>query len=608
MNQTKEKDTSKIGSYLLLIPIIFALTIIPALVRVAYFNPNLAQYSWFSSETSVMDMFMHCKKEAMLLLDGMLLIGYVYILIKKKIKLSMSFLPLFVYFMLAVFSAIASVAPYHTWHGFYGMMESAYVIFGYCLICYYAYTIVETEKQLKIVMTAFAVGTAVMGLIAVSQFTGNDFFMTDLGKSLTFPAKYAGYKDALALTFGKGMAYTTLYNPNYVGVYSTLLVPVGIVLLFSTKGIKQALLGVLLIALVLTGLVSSGSQSAILALVPGLLFMIVYFGKRHWKTMIPTLLVCGAIFAGLNAYQGERNIMSDTADVVGSTENQGFGSNEKFDLTDITLNDTDFTYTYKGEVFTVQYIVDENEAWSVKVHDAQGKEVEIIINQTENGYAFADEKYSELEFVFGMDVNMNIGFSLKDRANSFFIYYSQAEETYLYTNAYGRSTKIYAAETYDSPVFDLLGGFNGRDFIWSKSIPILKETIVLGSGPDTYAFMFPQYDYVALEQDGWSGLLITKPHSLYLQIGIQTGVFSLIAFLVFNIWYLLQSLRLYYKRKLTTFAERCGAAVFIADIGYLIVMLANDSTIGVSIIYWTLMGLGFACNEMIKKENSVIAE
>ena len=172
---------------------------------------------------------------------------------------------------------------------------------------------------------------------------------------------------------------------------------------------------------------------------------------------------------------------------------------------------------------------------------------------------------------------------------------------YLYTNYYGRPTKLYTSETFDSPVFDLLGGFSGRGYIWSKSIPILKDTLILGSGPDTYSFMFPQYDYVSLIQNGWEKMLITKPHSMYLQTGIQTGVLSLIAYLIFNGWYVIRSMKLYFKKKLDTFTEQCGAAIFVAVISFLIAGLVNDSTVGTSIVYWTLLGIGFACSSIVEK-------
>lgn len=604
----REKVFNFIDKYILLIPIIFAIAVIPLIVRVAYYDLQLAQYSWFAPYVKFTDMFMYHKNKAMMLLDGVLVIGYIYLLIRKKMVVSLRFLPLFFYFVLTILSSIASVAPAQTWNGFYGMLESAYAAFGYCLICYFAFVVVRTEKQLKWVMGAFAVGTLVMGMIAVSQFTGMDFYDTDLGKDLIFPKELAEYKDALTTMAGDREVYASLYNSNYVGVYSCLLVPVVFVLMFSVKGKLQAVVCTILMAFVLVCLVGSGSQAAILALLACILFAVFYYGKKHWKTIIPTLILCLGIFAGLNMYQGEKNSVTDTVNQVTGDLPANSTVSMGSKIADITLNDTDYTITYNEEILTVKYYRNDETFLDLRVYDSNGNELEKKDNEEKSGYVLADEKYEGLEFVFGKDANMNSGFWIKVGESGLFIYYSEINGTYLYTNYYGRPTKLYSSETFYSPFFDLMGGFSGRDFIWSKSIPVLKETIILGSGPDTFAFMFPQYDYVDLIQDGWEGLLITKPHSLYLQIGIQTGVLSLIAFLLFNILYIVQSLRLFYKRTLNTFTERCGAGIFIAVICYLIAGLLNDSTIGVSIIYWTLLGIGFACNHMILYPNYCVVD
>ena len=601
----REKVLNFIDKYILLIPIIFAIAVIPLIVRVAYYEPQLSQYSWFAGNEKLTDMFMYYKNQAMMLLDGMLLLGYIYVLIRKKALISLHFLPLFFYFVLTICSSAASVAPAQTWNGFYGMLESAYAVLGYSLICYFTFTVVRTEKQLKWVMGAFAVGTLIMGAIAISQFIGVDFYGTDFGKNLVFPKEFAEYKDDLKIRFPAGTVYASLYNPNYLGVYCSLLIPVAFVLMFSVKGKVQAVICTILMALILLCLVGSGSQAGILALIPGILFAVIYYGKNHWKTMLPTLIVCIGIFVGLNMYQGERNSITDTVDKVTADSSTNAIISKENDLSDITLNDTDYTITYNGEVLTVKYYRNEEVFLGLRVYDAQGNELETKKNETEDGYVLADTKYEGLEFVAARDVNSNPGFSVKVGGHSFFIHYSERNGTYLYTNQFGRLTKLYSSETFYSPVFDWMGGFSGRDFIWAKSIPILKKTLILGSGPDTFAFMFPQYDYVDLVQDGWSSTLITKPHSLYLQMGIQTGVLSLIAFLLFNILYVIQSLRLLYKRNLNTFVERCGAGIFIGVICYLIAGLANDSTIGVSIIYWTLLGIGFACNNIIQNHVDV---
>lgn len=52
---------------------------------------------------------------------------------------------------------------------------------------------------------------------------------TELGGKLIYPDGGLNFK------FELGRAYLTLYNPNYVGFYVTLIVPILVALLFTTK-------------------------------------------------------------------------------------------------------------------------------------------------------------------------------------------------------------------------------------------------------------------------------------------------------------------------------------------------------------------------------------
>ena len=76
---------------------------------------------------------------------------------------------------------------------------------------------------------------------------------------------------------------------------------------------------------------------------------------------------------------------------------------------------------------------------------------------------------------------------------------------------------------------------SGRGYIWDCTIPIIKNHWLLGTGPDTYALYFPNTEYLNLYQNGFHGQIITKPHSMYLQIAAQTGIPSLISVLIFYI-------------------------------------------------------------------------
>lgn len=610
MSLTKERLKENIHTYLPLLPLMFAVGVIPLIVRIQYYDPNLAQYSWFSDETYVMDMFMYWKNKAMMQLDAVLLIGYVYLIWKKELPKEKIFIPLGIYALLVVASSICSVAPEQTWNGFFGMLESAFAVFGYCMVCYYAAAVIKNEKQLKLVMGALCIGVFIMGGIGLSQFLEHDFYMSDMGKNLIFPSKYAGYKEMLKITMGEGRVYASLYNPNYVGVYGCLLLPVFVVFMFTSKKRWKSILYFILASLIMVCIVGAENKTAILVFVPTFLFIAVYFGKKYWKQILITYILMILVFVGCNIKQGERSLISQvwskvTMDSIRDGDDEEKADDETYALQEITLNDEDIRIKYNDELLAVKYLHNEDDSWTIGVTDELGVEIKTAVNEEESGYYLQDDRYEGLEFIFSLDNSLNVGFKIVADETEYFVYYSEVDETYYYINYYGKRAKIYNSETFNSPVFNLMGGFSGRGYIWSKSIPILKQTLLIGTGPDTYAFMFPQYDYVSLKENGWEKQLITKPHSMYLQMGIQTGLLSLLSFLVFYSWYFIRSFKLYWKKSANTFSECCGIAVWMGSFCFMLSSMTNDSTIGVSIIYWTLLGVGIACNIINEKKLNI---
>ena len=139
--------------------------------------------------------------------------------------------------------------------------------------------------------------------------------------------------------------------------------------------------------------------------------------------------------------------------------------------------------------------------------------------------------------------------------------------------------------------------FSSRGYIWSRSIPLLKHTLLLGHGPDTYLIYFPQHDalgkFLYLYDQN---MLVDKPHNIYLQMGINFGLVSLLLFLLFWGTCLIKSYRQYNGVKDLSVAETVGMACMVAVIGYLVSGLVYDSNVSVSPVFWGLLGLGIACN------------
>ena len=236
------------------------------------------------------------------------------------------------------------------------------------------------------------------------------------------------------------------------------------------------------------------------------------------------------------------------------------------------------------------------ESYSFMIKDEEGTDIATVTQ--DNTILLQDERFQNIKLmpiviseIYGLQVTVD---------DSMQWYFSNeakdGDTTYYFYTPYGKWDKIAnpKAITMNERMF------SGRGYIWSRTIPELKNYILKGSGPDTYVLVFPQDDYIGLENNGFKGSVVTKPHNLYLQIWVQTGGISLVAFLALYVIYLVQSIYVYGKSKFETYQEQLGVGIFLAVVAYLIAGITNDSTITVAPIFWILLGLGFGINHRLK--------
>ena len=132
----------------------------------------------------------------------------------------------------------------------------------------------------------------------------------------------------------------------------------------------------------------------------------------------------------------------------------------------------------------------------------------------------------------------------------------------------------------------------------------MKHYLLLGSGADSFALVFPQSDYVSAYQGGYENMLITKPHCIYLQAAVQTGVLSLLLLLAFYLWYAADCLKLYFLKQIPDDRTAFAVAIFSATTGFLVLSLINDSTICVTPVFCALLGIGLALNRINREASS----
>jgi len=144
---------------------------------------------------------------------------------------------------------------------------------------------------------------------------------------------------------------------------------------------------------------------------------------------------------------------------------------------------------------------------------------------------------------------------------------------------------------------------SSRIYIWSRSIPLLKNSRLFGYGPDSYPIIYPQNDYFGkFISYGTPYMFISKPHNMYLQMAINTGLVSLAGFLMVVVSYFIQSLKIHISSEKVTEREVISLGIFIGVFSYLLAGLFNDSAVSVAPNFWILLGLGMALNIYIVEE------
>jgi O-antigen ligase len=137
---------------------------------------------------------------------------------------------------------------------------------------------------------------------------------------------------------------------------------------------------------------------------------------------------------------------------------------------------------------------------------------------------------------------------------------------------------------------------SGRFYIWSRSIPLLKKTWLIGYGPDHFTYNFPQTDYVGKNMQNMRmvNTVVDKPHNMYLQYAINIGVIPLLILLAFWGMLLFELFKIVQKEELDDIYLTVAAAAFSSIIGFMAVGMFNDSTVNVSSVFWGIVGLGLA--------------
>lgn len=627
MNKLNEQKKTDLTALAVFFPAVVALAIIPTIMYVTLVSSQLVDtYRYFrGTETEggylFLDIYSQGKAFAVvviaIIMMALALLCCVY-LFKRIEKRSLVFVGLsVVYVLMTLISALCSEYGEIAFRGQFDRAEGFFTTACYFVIFLFTMYSFKTTKNFRYVVFALFFCVGVNTILGIFQFTGNNLESKDWFFNLILDRKYA---DAISIdpTRTSRSLLGALYNYNYVGSFTGLVIPLFSTMAIFDKKILHKVFYIIFDMMALFMLMGSTVRSGVVAVVTAVIVGIFLFFKlilKRWKIAAASLGAAVLLVVGGNLitegafFRRVSTLLGDMIQVVAPAE-------ERIDLFD-TLPVREILHNKDGSVTLV----------------TQGDEMNISFSEAENRYVFTDKEGGEIN----VSDNSGLITTADERYNRIsFEVYSESDSLadgsvmYMWFDDNAHSVLTFGLfggkniHLVDNKIADRIEpvnaehiGFEGKElvgssrgYIWSRTIPLLKNCILIGYGADTFAYVFPQQDFLAKYYSYAEGFYITvdKPHNLYLQIFISNGLVALIAFLGICLFYLIDCVRLYALKKEYRIEQIYGAAVMLAIVGYLTAGMFNDSVVSVAPMFWILLGVGCALNTINRRLDKDIPE
>lgn len=128
-----------------------------------------------------------------------------------------------------------------------------------------------------------------------------------------------------------------------------------------------------------------------------------------------------------------------------------------------------------------------------------------------------------------------------------------------------------------------------RGYIWHYSNELIKENFIFGYGPDNLYYNFPQIN--EYQQGYIPTTLIDKPHNMYLQVILDTGIFGLIGFMILLVGLLLKS-NMAIDLEKDIYKNTYLKALMLVVMAYMIQGIVNDNNLTFQPVLYLIMGIG----------------
>lgn len=578
--------------------------IIPLISKLAVVNVSEYEQGIIRVSPTVNDIFSY-NKSVLILIMGVVIVLFMAFQMISGDGFGIDFknpvcIAMLVFVVFAIVSAIAS--PYKT-IAFKGISERYEGL--WVLLCYVAFLIVsmnfaKSRYRASLAVAGLCLSALLLGLIGCFQAFGLDIFDTDIAARLVLGDSYTGNK--LSIRFDS--VYATLYNPNCAGMYFGMMFSftavTAAVLPFKNK--LKYLFGFLAI-LTLAGVVGSDSAGGFMGVAGGIclatVVAVVYYAVKFGSAKVYAICIAALVVlaGGLTAVLTTDNMIAQKINVITESFKNGMTQESPNYFKDFYTDGNKGVVVTDGGNVTVLY--DKNNS-QLMLNDevvlpSEDGEIQEQSGTREQVYYLKDD------LKWTLDTYENVAVLISEDS-------SNNQISFIFVEDNG---KLVLGDKFAAPVTEGARsiGFKGyerlgsnRGYIWSRSIPLLAKNIFIGQGPDCFVFDFPQNDVRAkLNYLANPYVIVDKPHNMYLQTGINTGVVSLVIFVGIFVFFIIQTVIRLFKSKDDKVLNALRLGIVAGTTAYMLAGLTTDSVVSVAPVFWIMLGTGFGLN-LIKTE------
>ncbi len=390
--------------------------------------------------------------------------------------------------------------------GAYERFESIWMHFSYMIIFIYFTKLTKKDNWFQFFSYAILLSSFVVGLIGTLQYFDINVIMMEFFQKITTGGR-------TGLTSNSIGSYTTLYNINTSASYSLLVIYMLILVFTINKNKVIKTITLIDLALIFTTFLNSFSEASYIAFIVSILFMLCLYALKFYKenNQKYSNLLIGAIFTivfiPILLFATNDSFKNKVLNVIGEPDI----------FTDWYQDENDFYFYNKDDEFIKVELLENS--YNVYENDRLLSSIEYLNNEdviikTENfesinlKYAFTTEDEDFLNFNDLVNIRLDEPYAVVGRGS------------------------LRKAEHIDFVGFEGYSNiFSFRGYIWSRSNQLLLDRFFIGYGSDAFFHVFPNDDIVGRAFSSFPNVLVDKPHSIYLNMAINNGIFYLVGFI-----------------------------------------------------------------------------